>query len=215
MPLMDVFEQLASNLRLRLGIAAIFVIAVFYGLLDWRDQLATATTDYRGVVNQVARLSQPHDPALWRQRAAEATEVLRDARQGLWRNASPGLAQAQVQDWLGQLLRQIDAKGVNLRVAEPDTTTNATNSTNAAIPSRAADPGAVLPPDLRRLQPVRARIELNSDPAVVLALLAALNDAEHRVGVDTLNIKPGKSELALTFWFEIDPQFATTPGARP
>jgi len=212
---MDVFEQLASNLRLRLGIAAIFVIAVFYGLLEWRDQLASSTTDYRGVVNQVARLSQPQDPALWRQRAAEATEVLRDARQGLWRNASPGLAQAQVQDWLGQLLRQIDAKGVNLRVAEPDTTTNATNAANAAIPSRAADPGAVLPPDLRRLQPVRARIELNSDPAVVLALLAALNDAEHRVGVDTLNIKPGKSELALTFWFEIDPQFTATPGARP
>ena len=206
---MDLFEQLASSLRLRLGIAAIFIIAVFYGLLEWRDHLATTTADYRGVVNQLARLSQPQDPALWRRRADEAAEVLRDARQGLWRNASPGLAQAQVQDWLGQLLRQTDAKGVNLRVAEPDT------ANTAATPSRAADPGAVLPPDLRKLQPVRARIELNSDPAVMLALLAAFNDAEHRVSVDTLNIKPGKSELALTFWFEIDPQATATPGVRP
>jgi len=206
---MDLFEQLASSLRLRLGIAAIFIIAVFYGLLEWRDHLATTTADYRGVVNQLARLSQPQDPALWRRRADEAAEVLRDARQGLWRNASPGLAQAQVQDWLGQLLRQTDAKGVNLRVAEPDT------ANIAATPSRAADPGAVLPPDLRKLQPVRARIELNSDPAVMLALLAAFNDAEHRVSVDTLNIKPGKSELALTFWFEIDPQATATPGVRP
>lgn len=210
---MNLFEQLASNLRLRLGIAAIFVIAVFYGLLEWRDHLAAATADYRAVVNQVARLNQPQDPGLWRRRAAEADQALREARQGLWRNASPGLAQAQVQDWLGRLLRQTDAKGVNLRVAEPDTT-----AANAASADRAADARpsqAGLPPELRKLQPVRARIELNTDPAVVLALLAALNEAEHRVSVDTLNIKPGKSELALTFWFDIDPSAAPSPEARP
>lgn len=209
---MGLLEQLANNLRLRLGIAAIVVIALAYGLLEWRDHLATATADYRSVLNQVARLSQPQNPALWRQRAGEATEALRDARQGLWRNTSPGLAQAQVQDWLGRLLRQTDAKGVTLRVAEPDTTAAPSLSatpTNAASPDRMAG----LPPELRKLQPVRARVELNSDPAVMLALLAALNDAEHRVGVDTLNIKPGKSELSLTFWFEIAPQPGTTPKA--
>lgn len=207
---MDLLEQLASNLRLRLGVAAIVGITGAYGLLEWRDHLALAAADYRRVLNQVARLSQRQDPEIWRQRAAEAAAALRDARHGLWRDASPGLAQAQVQDWLGRLLLQTDAKGVTLRVAEPDTA-----PANASAPDRAGDPRAGLPPELRLLQPVRARIELDSDPTVILALLAAFNDAEHRVGIDTLNIRPGKSELALTFWFEIDPKAALLPEARP
>jgi hypothetical protein len=38
-----------------------------------------------------------------------------------------------------------------------------------------------------------------------MALLAAFNDAEKRVSVDTLVVKPLKTEIVLTLWFVIEP----------
>jgi hypothetical protein len=60
---------------------------------------------------------------------------------------------------------------------------------------------------------MRARLEFNTDAAVLMALLAAFNDAEQRVSVDTLVVKPLKTEIVLTLWFVIEP---TQPiGANP
>jgi hypothetical protein len=107
-----------------------------------------------------------------------------------------------VQDWLNEALRRVAAQGIGVRVAEPDT---------SAAPAGAS---ASAPAGGDVLRPLRARVEFNTDPAVMLALLAALNDAEHRVGVDALSVKPGKTEMSLTFWFELPPP-APRADAKP
>jgi len=188
---MGYLEELRVNLRLRLGLVAIMAILIIYGLLEWRDHLASATTDYRRLLNQVARLGQQKQPEQWQKRAVEARQALAEARAQLWHNASSGLAQAQVQDWLNGVLRQADAKAYVVRVSEPDT----------ALDSQSLK--ARLPQELSQLVPLRARVEFNSDPAVLLALLAAMNDSRQRIVVDTLNIKALKTDMTLTFWFEI------------
>jgi hypothetical protein len=87
-------------------------------------------------------------------------------------------------------------------VGEPD----------AAAPRPAAAASAHLGSDAP--VPMRARIEFNTDPAVMLAMLEALNNAEHRIGVDALRVKPGKTEISLTFWFALATP-ASAPAARP
>ena len=184
-------QELRSNLRLRLGLAVIVSILVLNALLDWRDALAVSVDEHRRLLTQLARLSQHQEADQWQVRAAEAAEVLMQARAQLWRQSSAGLAQAQVQDWLNRLLRQSGATAVSVRVIEPEVALE-----TSALRER-------LPEDMRQLQSLRARVEFASDPAVLLVLLAALNDSPQRVIVDTLIVKPFKTELALTFWFEL------------
>lgn len=190
---MDALEELRSNQRLRLGLAAILAILLAYGLLDWRDRIDVAKTEYRRLLGQVVRVEQIQQPEVWQQRAKESQAALAQARTTVWRNASTGQAQAQVQDLLGALLRQTDAKGSALRVTEPEAALDTASVT------------AKLPESLKGLKLLRARVEFTTDPAVLMALLAALNDAEHRVVVDVLTVKPFKTELVLTFWFELVP----------
>lgn len=188
---MSLMDQIRGNLRLRLGLVAIVAILMGYGLLEWRDYQAAAMADYRRVLGQIARLAAPQQPLLWRNRAQEASEALKMARGQLWRNSSAGLAQAEVQDWLGALLRRVDAQAAAARVSAPEISIDTTGQIKK------------LPDALKSLQPLRAKVEFSTDSSVLLGLLAALNDAERRVVVDAMVIKPLRTELTLTFWFEI------------
>lgn len=191
---MGFLDDLRTNRRLRFGLAAIIAILVGYGLLEWRDQQAASVAEYRRLLGQITRLAQPQQPQQWEQRLTEARNALAQSKAQLWRNASAGQAQAQVQDWLSSLLRQTDAKNYTVRVSEPETNLEAQVLRDK------------LPAELSSLMPLRARVEFNSEPAVLLAVLAATNDAKHRVVVDALNVKPFRTDMLLTFWFEITPE---------
>lgn len=193
---MNLLGQFRDNRRLRIGVAFVAWILAINALIDWNDRLDAQRTQYRQSLGQLARLTPGQPLEVWTRRAADGAQALDEARGLLWRNTSAGLAQAQVQDWLSDALRRVAAQGGSVRVAEPDT--------NAPRPAA----GASAPAVGEALRPLRARIEFNTDPAVMLALLAALNDAEHRVGVDALRVRPGKTEMSLTFWFELVPPVA-------
>lgn len=195
---MTLVEDLRTNQRLRLGVVAIVAILVLYGLLEWRDQLAASKADYRRLLTQLARVTQyrqaPVGVDVWQARASEAEQALSQARDQLWHNKSTGLAQAQVQDWLNSLLRQVDAKQFTLRVAEPESALDTESLTSR------------LPPEFKSLVPLRARIEFNSDPTALLGILAAMNDSPQKINVDILNVKGFRTEMALTFWFDLGPE---------
>ena len=202
---MNLVGQFRDNRRLRIGVGLVAWILAINALIDWNDRLVVQHTQYRQSLGQLARLTPGQPLEVWKQRAADGARALDEARGLLWRNTSAGLAQAQVQDWLGDALRRVAAQGSSVRVAEPDTA--------AARPAA----GASAPTGgeaLRPLRPLRARIEFNTDPAVMMALLAALNDAEHRIGVDALRVRPGKTEMSLTFWFELPPPAARADAGR-
>lgn len=202
---MDALNVLRTNARLRVGVVVIVAICVAYGLLEWRDQQAAGALEYRRMVNQLSRLTGQPSQQPWPARAAEAQQALADARGRLWENSSTGRAQAQVQDWLNALLRQTAAKAFSVKVAEGD----------AALDASGGAPK--LPDALKDLTPLRARIEFTTEAPVLLALLAAMNDAEHQIVVDSLSVKPTKTEIGLSFWFVIraDAEAAadTTPPA--
>lgn len=188
-------EDLRSNRRLRVGVVAIMAILVVYALLEWRDHLAASKADYRRLLTQLSRVTQyrqaPVSAPVWQARASEAERALDVARSQLWHNKSTGLAQAQVQDWLNSLLRQVDAKQFTLRVAEPEAALETESLTSR------------LPPEFKALVPLRARVEFNSDPTALLGILAAMNDSPQKINVDILHVKGFRTEMALTFWFDL------------
>ena len=206
---MNLFEQFRDNRRLRIGAALVAWILALNALIDWNTHLAALHAAYRSSLSQLARLTPGQPLEVWNRRANDGRQALVEARGLLWRNTSAGLAQAQVQDWLGDALRRLAAQGVVVRVAEPETT-----AARPAVASPVVNAGAAsvvrfsAPAATEARRPLRARIEFNTDPAVMLALLAALNNAEHRIGVDTLRVRPGKTEMSLTFWFELAPAAA-------
>lgn len=194
---MSLVEQLQANPRLRVGLVAIVGILALYGLLEWRDLLDSQLVSYKRALVQLARVQQHQRTEIWATRASEARADLEAARRQLWRGPTAGQAQAEVRDWLNSMLRETGAKGSSVRVAEPDAAIDA-----AAQVDR-------LPDTLKSLRPLRARVEFNSDPTVLISMLAALNSAEPRVIVDGVSVKSTRSELALTFWFDLVPGSGT------
>lgn len=207
---MNWLEPLYGNRRLRIGLALIAWLLAVNALLDWRTHIETLQAEYRRSIGQLARLSPRLPLEVWQQRAAEGREALQQARALLWRNGSAGLAQAQVQDWLTGTLRRAGAQAPAVRVAEPDAGVRAGTTAAGSTAPAAAAPAAGLAAPLA----VRARIEFGTDPAVMLALLAAFNDAEHRVAVDSLVVRPGRTDMGLTFWYALEPAAAAPRAAN-
>lgn len=190
---MTVLSELRSSVRLRIGLALIVAIFVGYALLEWSDGREARLAEYRQLSVQLARVGNQQDQALWQARASEAQAASLLAEQGLWQGESMGLAQARLQDWLYALLRQADAKGFIVKITESE----------AVFEKAKLDQGSqTLLPDLQLL---RARLEFNTDPQLLLALLAALNDSAQQIGVDTLSVKPAKTALDLAVWVRIRP----------
>ena len=199
----QMINELRSNLRVRVGLALAIAILGIYGLLEWRDSGQSRMDAYRQLLAQVARLGKQQSQTEWPARAEEAKLGLLSAEQRLWRNSSIGLAQAELQDWLYALLRQADAKSFTVKLTEGEAGFGASNVSDT------------MPVALAGLRQLRARIDLNADTPVMLALLAAMNDAEHQIIVDTLNVKGSRLELGLTVWFDLRAQSAAAGSASP
>jgi len=197
-------NELRASLRLRAGLALMLAIFGLYGLLEWRDAGQARLAQYRQLSGQAARLANPGAQSLWPERAAQAQAALALAQQRPWRNTSFGLAQAEFQDWVFTLLRQADAKMFSVKLSDGD----------AGFGNAKPAAGDKAPESIAGLKQLRARVDLNFDPPVLLALLAAVNSAEHQVIVDSLSVKQQRVGLDLSVWYRLQPDPAA-PSAKP
>jgi len=198
---MMLLDELRGSSRLRIGLAVIAAIFCAYGLLEWRDQGRERLAAYEQLVGQLARLSNHQTQAEWPSRAQEAGVVLEQARQGLWHNSTIGLAQAEFQDWLQGMLREAGVKNANLRLTDVD----------ALVPTdRTLDSASGQAPV--GFKQLRARLDFNAESPVILALLAAMNDSERQVVIETLIVKAQRVDLVLSAWVELRQTAAEASG---
>lgn len=111
-------DQLEANPRLQLGLVLIAVIVLVYIMLvlgDWRAAKLKELADARQRLEQVRQLADQQE---WPERAAEATRLLEVLRAEIPGAASPGLAQADFQGWLGEIV-QSHSGSVRLDVQAP------------------------------------------------------------------------------------------------
>lgn len=102
----QIFTELKTSPRLRLGLALILAVLWLNGILSLRDELAAEAKRQIQSLSQIARVRQYATQTEWPERAKQARITQMELEERLWRSSTQGLAQAAVQDWLTQGLSQ-------------------------------------------------------------------------------------------------------------
>lgn len=114
-------QQANANPRLRWmlwGVLYIFLMYFALSLGDWRAEQAQS-------INQLQRtaikLEQLESQTEWPQRWIDEKQVSEQLNQRLWRATTPGLAEADLQNYLRLLMNTHDVEGLRLRLAPTET----------------------------------------------------------------------------------------------
>lgn len=114
-------QQANANPRLRWmlwGILYIFLMYFALSLGEWRAEQAQS-------INQLQRtaikLEQLESQTEWPQRWVDEKQVSEQLNQRLWRATTPGLAEADLQNYLRLLMNTHDVEGLRLRLAPTET----------------------------------------------------------------------------------------------
>jgi hypothetical protein len=112
-----VLREVKSNTRLRWGIWTIVGVVWLYGVLVLQDEVGVARQAYATLLKNQIRLQALLHETEWPRRQEEARKRLNQMEKRLWREANPGLAQAVIQDWLGQQMLAANMSIPTLNVA--------------------------------------------------------------------------------------------------
>lgn len=199
MPAPEGFRQaLRANPRLRWGLWLVGFILWAYGLLLFDEHVDAARADYSAAAARHARALAVAAETGWpdRLRTVRAAEARIDSR--LWRESSPGLAQAAFQDWLG-----LAARGANLA-----NTTLAVSVHEEPLDSTAA--GSAM------MWRARARLGASFAPDALAAFLKAVAENERAISVESLvargSAMPPRVEFTLAALFQ--PPAGDAPAER-
>ena len=114
-------QQANANPRLRWmlwGVLYIFLMYFALSLGEWRAEQQQG-------INQLQRtavkLRQLKSETEWPERQAAETEVAQQLSQRLWKAKTPGLAEADLQNYLRQLMANYNVDGLRLRLAPTET----------------------------------------------------------------------------------------------
>lgn len=114
-------QQASANPRLRWmlwGVLYIFLMYFALSLGEWRAEQAQS-------INQLQRtaikLEQLESQTEWPQRWADEKQVSEQLNKRLWKATTPGLAEADLQNYLRNLMNNHNADGVRLRLAPTET----------------------------------------------------------------------------------------------
>lgn len=114
-------QQANANPRLRWmlwGVLYIFLMYFALSLGEWRGEQAQS-------INQLQRtaikLEQLESQTEWPQRWADEKQVSEQLNKRLWKATTPGLAEADLQNYLRNLMNNYNADGVRLRLAPTET----------------------------------------------------------------------------------------------
>lgn len=107
------------NPRLRIGIWIIVMILMSYtgsSLLEWRQSLALRC---QNVADRMGHVESLVNQTAWDNRLEAAKAAVVHIEDRLWRADSRGLAQAMVQNWIDDIMRQQGTDNVRIQVERP------------------------------------------------------------------------------------------------
>ncbi len=114
-------QQANANPRLRWmlwGILYIFLMYFALSLGEWRAEQAQSINQLQRTAIKLAQLETQTE---WPQRWADEKQVSEQLNKRLWKATTPGLAEADLQNYLRNLLNNHNADGVRLRLAPTET----------------------------------------------------------------------------------------------
>lgn len=173
-------RELAGNLRLRIGLAAIAAIVAAYGLLSWQEYIQARQKEVTRIRRDVARLEALNGSGpRWAARREEAARARTAYEARLWRAPSVAQAQASFQDWVAARLKALNVIGPKLNIVD--------DREAAADASRADHP-----------YPVRLRVEFPFSARQLEDFLGALYMSGRNVRVESIFAGQSKRKLEMT-----------------
>ena len=170
--LQDLRRQYAENARLRLISLAVLATFWIWGLLAAQDALQPRRAAIAAAQGELDRLQSIEKAEVWQQRGREARERLQAAQALTWVEQRPGLAQAEIQDWLRTLAGKTGLVVRDIRLAAAQEPT----SGSSAAAKRAAEH-------------VRVRVSAEFTPLSLVAFLNELGLAERGLVVERMQLK--------------------------
>jgi len=122
-------DQLAKNIRLRIGLALIIAIVGSYLVLDKSEQVTKKQKDYRRLSVQLAQAKQQATDTSWLSRNKEAQTALSEVRSHDWVDSSNGLIQSKWNDALLLILNQEKVAAATVALSENAADVNSTSAT--------------------------------------------------------------------------------------
>jgi len=189
-------SEFASNMRLR-WLAAAGVTVLYFGLIlvlwnnvaDVRNQLTLKQ-------ERLARLENQTSETRWPERSNAAQVFASELERKLWPGQTPGLAEADFEQWIRDQLRN---SGVEVRQVQ---------LTRSPVQEDRAE---VERPALAQVQRIRAKVVAPLNEPALIRLLATAANSPSWILVDQLIIRGGRNER-----FEIDlTVFYRPPGSAP
>lgn len=177
----DLVEQWRERRTLRLGIYAVGAILWLQGLLVWHDWLTASARETLQIAQRIARLKAEAAESQWPQRATDARSRLAVIDRQVTQTETLGLAQADLQDWLGAQAARAGLTNPTVTVA------GAAQGAPVSTGGERQGPDRVLGLGFQ----VQAQLRADFKPLPVYDFLAALEKGERRVWVESMSIRPG------------------------
>lgn len=178
--LAEMRRELAGNLRLRIGLAAIAAIVAAYGLLSWQEYIQARQKEVTRIRRDVARLEALSGSGpQWVARRQEAGRARTVYEARLWRAPSVAQAQASFQDWVAARLKALNVIGPKLNIV--DDRDAAANASGADHP-----------------YPVRLRVEFPFSARQLEDFLGAIYMSGRNVRVESIFAGQSKRKLEMT-----------------
>ena len=116
-------QQWRDTPRLRLGVVLITLILIGNGLLSLNDYRNHLIEDYDLQHAKLLKLHHIQQQTGWKEKAEQIKNLRMQYENSLWRAETRGLAQANVQTWLHEKLRQLQLTNLEVTGAKLQTQT--------------------------------------------------------------------------------------------
>lgn len=158
-------EQIRANPRLQIGLVLILLIVLSYVLLvlgDWRAEKVDELAQARARLTQIQGLAEQQE---WPERAESAQQMAAVLRAEIPAASSPGLAQADFQGWLREIVGQPSDSSPRLDVQAP-----VELEAPAGVVRVSATISGALPPNrvLQMINRIEGRTNLATIPAATI-----------------------------------------------
>lgn len=172
--------EFRSNERLRWGVWAVVGILWLVGAMSLGDAAAREFQEHQALSRNVARMEALAAQSEWLTRVDEARAALEAAENRLWREQTPGLAQAAFVDAVNQAVRQSGLGRPQLTAGSQDEST----------------------PGILKLN---VRLAFEFTPASLEAFLSRLAASERTIAIESITLRTNPSprgEAALVGWYQ-------------
>jgi hypothetical protein len=114
-------QEVAANTRLRVGIWAILLIVIFYGLLLQADRVSEEINAYNNQATRLEKILAIQNQEGWQTILEQEKKTTETLQTFLWQADTLGIAQASLQRALNDLLTNLKFRNIRLKfgVAKP------------------------------------------------------------------------------------------------